>query len=215
MEETRAAAVDVAYYGREIRSSLGWLVLSLFFGGSGLAVYLTTPGAPVANLWVAAILGLPTLLLSLVELGKSRALILNPGTRRLRYLEGFFARRTLHEFSYDQVREVHLLSKKIPGGGGSRGSGAMEWWDLRIVLADQREILLQETSTDRACRLARHLGAAFGVQPTLNGQPLTVAFGPSNRLSPFQVVIHTAFLILAAVMLAVGIILAGLHYLKP
>jgi hypothetical protein len=218
MEQRRAAPpVDVAYYGRETRSSLGWLVLSLFLGGSGLAVYLTTPGAPVANLFMALILGVPTFVLSMLDLGKARALILNSETRRLRYLEGFFARRTVREFSYDEVREVQLIQKQIPSGGGSRGAGSMGWLEIHIVLSGQREIFLEETSTDRASRCVRHLAAALGVPALVNGKPLTVSMGAvphTGSRSTLSILSRVLLCILAAVIFTLVIVDLWLRYLK-
>jgi hypothetical protein len=218
MDKSRASAsLDVLYYGRETRSSLGWLVLSLFLGGTPLAVYLTAHEAPISNLMLALIMGIPTFVMSLVDLGKARALVLIPEARRLRYIEGFFGRRTVREFSYDEVREVQLTQKQVQTHGGDGGGGTIGWWDIRIVLTGQREILLEETSTQRANRLARHLGTALGIHPLMDGKSVPVLMQTLTRpgtLSKWTIVTHTIFFTLGAVIIALCIALAFLRFLK-
>jgi hypothetical protein len=212
-ESSAAGPVDVAYYGRQTRSSLGWLVLSLFLGGSPLAVYFTTPEAPVADLVLALILGIPPFVMSLVDLGKAQAVILSPASRRLRYLEGFFARSTTRDFSYDEVREVHLTQKRITVHRG----GATGWCEIRIVFSGARELVLEETSFERASHRARHLGAALGVQPRLDGKPLTASLQPAIRAGirpPWAVVSYGILLAFAAFVFAVAVAQAWLRYLK-
>ena len=149
---------EVVYRGKHRRSSLFWLLLSLFLGGSCLGVYFTTPEAGPVMLFQAIAFGLPPFWMSLMDLGKSHGLILNPRTRQLQIVEGFFGRRKTRVYSYDEVREINLT----------------HWngWRLETGIGGDEAIVLVGWDYSEAARLARHLGDVFGMIPHFNGEHL-------------------------------------------
>jgi hypothetical protein len=153
---------EVIYRHTERRSSFFWLLLALFLGGSPLAVYFTTPDAGPATLLLAIGFGLPLFCMSLMDLGKSNGVILNPRTRQLKFVEGFFSRRKTRVYSYDDIREVHL----------TRNLHRDTDWCLRTGLDQGQTIVLEGWSYDEAAVLARYLGAVFAMIPRVNGEPL-------------------------------------------
>jgi len=193
---------EVVYRGRQLRSSLLWLALALFLGGSPLAVYVTMPEAKPATLALAIVLGLPLFALSLVDLGKSTGLILNRGTRQLKYVEGFFARRNSRVYSFDDVREVHLLRRTF---ADRKGTPEAEWC-LRIDVGPKESIVLEEWSYKEAARRARSLAATFGIQPRINGEPLYIEMEavprPGTRSSSWKTVALTALIMALAILAA-------------
>ena len=93
----------------------------------------------------------------------------------------------------------------------------MSWVEIRIVFTGQREVLLEETSFERAIREARHLGAALGIHPLMDGKSVPVLMQALTRpgtLSKWTVVTHTVFFALGAVVIALCIVLAFLRFLK-
>ena len=162
---------EVVYRGRQLRSSLIWLVLAFFLGGSCLAVYFTMPNPKPAALVLAIVLGLPLFAMSMVELGKSTGLILNPATRQLKFVQGFFARRKSSVHSYDDVRGVTLLHRYHPGQKQSLEAA----WSIRIDVERNESLILEEWSHEEAVRRARYLGTTFGIQPSLDGEPVRPA----------------------------------------
>jgi hypothetical protein len=163
---------EVVYRGRQFRSSLQWLALALFLGGSPLVVYFTMPDPKPATLALAVILGVPLFWLSLHDLGKSTGLILNPGTRQLKYVEGLFSRREVRVHAYEDVREVRLVHRYHPTSKGAAGAE----WCVQIAVAQGECIVLVEGDHRKAARLARTLEATIlGVPPRMDGEPPTSA----------------------------------------
>jgi hypothetical protein len=173
---------EVVYRGRQLRSSMVWLALAVFLGGSPLAVYFTMPDPKPATLVPAIVLGVPLFAMSLVDLGKSNGLILNPRTRQLIYVEGFFARRRARVYPYDDVREVHLVRRHAMNTKGAPEAAG----HLRIEVGPKDRIVLEEWSLKEAARRARYLGATFGIQPRMDGEPLYVEMEavPRDRKTP-------------------------------
>jgi len=201
---------EVVYRGRQLQSSLLWLALALFLGGSPLAVYFTMPDAKPATVVLALVLGLPLFAMSLVDLGKSKGLILNPRTRQLKYVEGFFARRKARVYSYDEVREVHLLRRYYPNNKGTPEAG----WSLRIEVGSKEAIVLEEWSYKEAARRARYLGATFEIQPRIDGEPLYVEMEAVPRPGTHRrSLTEFVFYGLGALILVMGILYGCQRYL--
>ena len=168
---------EVVYYGKQVRSSLQWLAVALFLGGSPLAVYFASPQPGLSQQVLALVLGVPLFALCLVDLGKSKGVILNPASRQLKYVEGFFSRREAQVYSYDEVRGVYLRT-----GRYSTSKGVSEnCLYLHLDVGRNRIIVLQEWSWPEAKRRARYLAAAFGVEPRLDDDPLRVEIETAPR----------------------------------
>ena len=130
----------IFYHGRYRRTSLFWLIVSLLFGGTFLCVYFTVPDAPVADLIGAVILGVPPFVLSMISLGRYKAVILLPDLRKLCYVSGLFQRRTIGEHDYSEVSEVEALQ------GPETDEPYEMGWITRITLTGGKAIILEESS---------------------------------------------------------------------
>jgi hypothetical protein len=203
---------EVVYHGRELRSSVLWLVIALFLGGSPLAVYFTTSRPLLSQLVLAAVLGLPLFALSLHDLGKSTGLVLDGRTRRLKYIKGFFDRRTARVYAYDQVREIHLTRNYFPNAKGA----PIAYWHLLIHLNPKETLVLEEWSHEEAARRARYLGAAFGVSPRIDDETYKeVVMGPAPRLGiDRRFFLYLVFYGLGALVLVMSMIWGWARYFR-
>ena len=133
----RPTPARIFYHGRYRQASLFWLVVSLFFSGTFLSVYFSVPGAPLADLLGALILGGPPFVLSMIHLGRYKAVILLPDLRRFQFVSGFFHRRTIQEHDYAEVVRVEALP------GPDRGDDPPHEgdWMTRLTLADGKSII--------------------------------------------------------------------------
>jgi hypothetical protein len=82
------SAARVVYHGKYFRSSVLCLGIGFLLAGCPLIVYFTQPGAPAANVIVAAIVGPILSALSFYFLLKYKAFVLLPRERKLLLVEG-------------------------------------------------------------------------------------------------------------------------------
>lgn len=158
------------FRGTEIRDSLFWLSLALFFGGVPLIVYFTEPDAGVANLIAALLLGVSLFGLSIFYLGRAQAVVLDPPKRELVFVEGLLHRRKVEAFPYDAVTEIATY---MPEGGG----GTV----LELRLRGGRALKLSQISIDEARRQLMLLREELGVEAVDNGKRLAALPSTARR----------------------------------
>ena len=153
---------EVVYHGRHVRWSLIWLGLALMLASPFLVVYFTTPQPAPSQIVMSLALGLPPFAMSLFELGKSSGLVLNPQTRQLNFIQGFFSERTSRVYSYDAVRDIYLTS--------TREDEDTALWNIHLRLEDDSEIVLEDAPEKEAGRVAVYLRSCLGLR--INSRPL-------------------------------------------
>ena len=87
----------------------------------------------------------------------------------------------------------------------SERRGQAEWF-IRIDVGEKDAIILEEWSYKEAARRARSLGATFGIQPRIDGEPLYVEMEavprPGTRWSSWKTIALTALIMVLAILAA-------------
>ena len=79
-----------------------------------------------------------------------------------------------------------------------------------------KDIILEDTDGKEEARRARYLGTAFGIHPSIDGQPMVVTMEAVPRpgsMAGRSVFIYVVFYALGALVLAMAILAAGFDYL--
>ena len=166
------ATPQLAYHGRYRQDSLFWLTLAGLLGGLPLAVYLTSPEATAGNLVLAVVCGLPLFILSLYSLGRSKTVLLFRGERKLVFLEGMFHHRRRTEYSFSDVKEVHLVLGIL--SNNNRGaSSKISWYSVHLKMTDGSELVLDERSSTHATTTTMKLSKTLGAPAYYLGELLS------------------------------------------
>ena len=155
---------SLVYYNRSMKDMFLWICLGILFGGIPLLVYFTAPGAKVANLVLAGVLGLPFLILSLRALGRTTVILVDAHSKKLRYVKSLYHKRQTREVDFSSVTHVEWLSITLSGGSGGRGRGwTSHWNEIHVCLENGERFVLQDKDGKRAELRAKKLGAVIGV----------------------------------------------------
>ncbi len=148
----------IVYHGKFFRSSVLCLGIGFLLAGCPLIVYFAQPGAPVANLVAAAVLGPGLFALSFYFLLRYKALVLLPEERTVLLVEGVFHSRRVRAVRFDDVTEVRLIRDYLDRDdvGGA--------WRLEVVLRNGPPMGLDQVAWDPGVDRVRALASAIGVK---------------------------------------------------